>query len=85
MKGLNEMASGYPPGFYDDETLKTVESTFREVCEALATAKLASGCDIDGLRVAVIQQLLKFVDQGVIDPNELRTLTLSHFGEQPHA
>jgi hypothetical protein len=79
------MASRYPSGFYDEETLKTVEGTFREVCDTLAGTKLALGCDNDGLRAAIVQQLLKFVEQGVTDPNELRTLTLSHFSYQPHA
>jgi hypothetical protein len=73
------MASRHPPGFYDDETLKTLEGTFREVCDTLAGTKLALGCDNDGLRVAIVQQLLKFVEQGVTDPKELRALALSHF------
>ena len=77
------MGSRYPPGFYDDETLKAIEGTFHEVCEALSRTEPSFGCDNDGLRVAVVQQLLKLVEQGVTSPEELRTLTVGHFTAQP--
>jgi hypothetical protein len=73
------MGSTYPPGFYDEETLKAVEGAFHDIWDKLAT----SHRDLDGLRVAVIDQLLGLVGQGITDPDSLRTLTLSHFTAQP--
>ncbi len=77
------MGSRYPPGFYDDDTLNAIEGTFRDVCETLARTEPSFGCDNDGLRLAVVQQLLKLVEQGVTNSEDLRTLTLSHFTHLP--
>jgi hypothetical protein len=76
------MASKDPPAFYSEKTLTAVEDVFREVWDTL-TANEPHAANNAGLRVAVIHRLLEFIDEGVRDPDELRTLTLSHFSTQP--
>ena len=78
------MRSQHPPGYYDEQSLRAIEGTFRVVCEELAKRPLSDGCDNDSLRIAIVQRLLKLVEAGVTDPIELRTAVLSYFdGQSP--
>ena len=77
------MGSQYPPGFYDDNTLRVIEGAFREVWHSLAASNPNQDTDRQGLKVAVIDRLLGLVEQGITDPEDLRALTLSHFTDQP--
>ncbi len=78
------MGSKYPPGFYSEKTLLTVEEVFREVWNTLEEndPQVANN---SGLRIAVIDRLLTLLEEGVRDPDELRTLTLGHFNAEPRA
>ena len=73
------MGSRHPPGFYDEDTLKVIEGAFRDVWDRLATSNPRQDTDVDGLRVAVIDQLLGLVGQGITDPLDLREVVLRHF------
>lgn len=73
------MGSRYPPGFYDEHALRMIEDVFHQICEQLARISLSEGCDNDALKVALVQQLLKSVEEGITDPTELQRVTLSRF------
>ena len=78
------MGSQYPPGYYDEQSLRTIEVTLREVCEELEKRHPIEGCENGGLRIAIVQRLLKLVEEGISDPAELRTTILSYFeGQSP--
>jgi hypothetical protein len=62
------MASSYPSGFYDEDALKVIEGVFRDVWDTLATSNASLDINRDGLKVAVIDQLLGLVGQGITDP-----------------
>lgn len=79
------MGSQYPPGHHDERSLRAIEGTLREVCEKLAKSQPLIGCDNDALRTAIVQQLLKLVDEGVTDPIELRTAALRYFDGETYA
>jgi hypothetical protein len=78
------MGSNYPPAIYSEKTLRAVEDAFREVWQTLE-ANNPHVANNAGLRIAVIDRLLTLLEEGVRDPDELRTLTLSHFNEEPRA
>jgi hypothetical protein len=73
------MGAKHSHGYYDEQSLRAIEDTLREVCEELAERMPSLSCDNNALRTAIVQQLLDLVEQGITDPNELRTATLSHF------
>jgi hypothetical protein len=73
------MGSRYPPAYYSEKTLKALEDAFLEVLATLAANDPHWIANNAGLRVAVIHRLLELVEDGFTDPEELRTLTLSHF------
>ena len=73
------MGSLYPAGFYDEEKLAAVESAFRDIWNALATEGAASS---EGLRVAIIQTLLKLVEEGTTQPDQLRAIVMMEYGPQ---
>ena len=73
------MGSHYPPGFYDEHSLRAIEGTFREVCEELSKKHPLYEGEFDSLRSAIVQRMLKLVERGISDSNELRTATLSYF------
>lgn len=76
------MGSKHPPGYYDEESLKTVEEAFRDIWNIFLTRN-PSPTDRDLLRVAAVDRLLGLVGEGITDPDTLRALTLSHFSNQP--
>jgi len=78
-----EMASRYPPGFYDEDALKVIEVAFHDIWDRLATSNPRQDTDVDGLRVAVIDQLLGLVGQGITDPLDMREVVLRHFTHRP--
>jgi hypothetical protein len=79
------MGSQHPSGYYDEQSLRAIEVTLREVCEELAKRHLIDGCDNDSLRIAIVQRLLKLVEEGITNPIELRTTVLGYFDDQFHA
>jgi hypothetical protein len=77
------MGSKYPPAFYSERTLNEVEDAFRDVWATLSANDPQRVVNNGGLRLAVINRLLELIDKGIRDPDELRTLTLSHFCSPP--
>ncbi len=63
----------------DEQSLRAIEGTYREVCEELSKSQPLNGCDYDSLRTVIVHRLLKLVEQGITDPIELRSSTLSYF------
>jgi hypothetical protein len=78
------MGSQHPPGYYDEQSLRAIEVTLHEVCAELAKRHLTNGCESDGLRIAIVQRLLKLVEEGITDAIELRTTVLGYFDGQSH-
>ena len=76
------MGSQHPPGYYDEQSLRAIEGTLREVCQELAQRHPIEGCEDDALRIAIVQRLLKLVEEGITDPSELRTTVLGYFDGQ---
>jgi hypothetical protein len=73
------MGAQYPLGYYDEESLSAVEGAFRDVWNALAMENSASS---EGLRIAIIQTLLKLVGEGTTRPDQLRAIVLMEYGPQ---
>ena len=64
------MGSRFPPRFYDDAMLKTLEHAFKEVCEALEPS-------VDGwLETVIAQKLMDLAAIGINDVDELRGCVL---------
>jgi hypothetical protein len=73
------MGSQYPPGSYDQDTLKAIEGVFRDVWDHLPTSNPSHDTDREGLKVAIIDQLLGLVEQGITDPLAMREVVLRVF------
>jgi hypothetical protein len=71
------MSLQYPLGYYEEESLAAVEGAFRDVWNALAMESSASS---EGLRIAIIQTLLKLVGEGTTRPDQLRAIVLMEYG-----
>jgi hypothetical protein len=67
------MGSKYPSRFYDDATLRLLEEAFREVW---TTVRGVGDENDEMLGQKIAQILMHLVDQGIVNPNELRVRTL---------
>jgi hypothetical protein len=74
------MGLRYPRRHLDERGLKLVEGVFGNVWPRLGKIS-PDQPDYEAFRMAVINQILNLVGQGVTDPDELRTGTMSHFRE----
>jgi hypothetical protein len=73
------MGSKYPRRHLDERGLKLVEGVYRNVWPRLGKISFDQP-DYEAFRMEVINRILNLVRQGVTDPDELRTDTMSHFG-----
>jgi hypothetical protein len=74
------MGSRYPRRHLDERGLKLVEGVFGNVWPRLGKIT-PDQPDFEAFRTAVISRILNLVGQGVTNPDELRTDTMSHFRE----
>jgi hypothetical protein len=72
------MHERYPRNYHDERSLKIIEGVFRTVWPRLGKIG-PDQPDYEAFRTAVINRILNLVGQGVTDPEELRTGTMSHF------
>ena len=79
------MGSNHHSSFYDDEALSALETAFRVVWQTVALSDPFRDTNKDDmLRIAILEQLMSLIRQGVRNPEELRAQTLRQLPLSSH-